>query len=63
MFGSRQLLEDVWKAPKTVEQTFDAARQAGQMPADFTLAAFADLVGQMIERGLLDVDTPAAGRS
>jgi hypothetical protein len=62
---------DVWIArllerlegTQTVEQTFDAARQAGQMPADFTLAAFADLVGQMIERGLLDVDTPAAGRS
>ena len=60
---------DVWIArllerlegTQTVEQTFDAARQAGQMPADFTLAAFADLVGQMIERGLLDVDTPAAG--
>jgi methylase of polypeptide subunit release factors len=62
---------DVWIArllerlegTQTVEQTFDAARHAGQMPADFTLAAFADLVDQMIERGLLDVDTPAAGRS
>lgn len=62
---------DVWIArllerlegTQTVEQTFDAARHAGQIPADFTLGAFADLVDQMIERGLLDVDTPAAGRS
>jgi hypothetical protein len=29
------------------------------MPADFTLAAFVDLIGKMIERGLLDVDMPA----
>jgi hypothetical protein len=44
---------------ETVEQTFDTATRAGQMPADFTLPAFVDLVGKMIERGILDIDPPA----
>jgi SAM-dependent methyltransferase len=44
----------------TVEQTFEAAQQAGQMPADFTLPAFVDVVGRMIERGLLDIDMPTS---
>jgi hypothetical protein len=58
---------DVWIArllerlegTQTVAQTFEAARRDSQMPADFTLAAFVDLIGKMIERGLLDVDMPA----
>jgi SAM-dependent methyltransferase len=41
-----------------VERTFDSARRAGQAPPDFTLPAFVDLVGQMIERGILDLDLP-----
>lgn len=44
---------------ETVGQAFDVARRAGQMPADFTLPAFVDLVGQMIERGFLDINLPA----
>lgn len=47
---------------KTVEQTFDTARRAGQMPPDFTLPAFVDLVSQMIERGILDIDLPPLQR-
>jgi methylase of polypeptide subunit release factors len=58
---------DVWIArllerlegTQTVAQTFEAAQRDGQMPADFTLVAFVDLIGKMIERGLLDVDMPA----
>jgi hypothetical protein len=59
---------DVWIAllvgrlegMQTVEQTFDAGRRAGEMPADFTLAAFIDVVAQLIERGLLDIDMRAS---
>lgn len=40
----------------TVAEVFEAARQAGQMPGDFTRAAFADLVGRMVERGIVDVE-------
>lgn len=47
---------------ETVEQAFDTAMRAGQTPADFTLPAFVDLVGQMIERGILDIDPPARQR-
>jgi SAM-dependent methyltransferase len=58
---------DVWIArllerlegTQTVAQTFEAAQRAGQVPADFTLAAFVDLIGKMVERGLVDVDMPA----
>ena len=44
----------------TVAEAFDAARQAGQMPGDFMLTAFVGLVGQMVERALLDADMSAA---
>jgi methylase of polypeptide subunit release factors len=47
---------------ETVEQTFDAATRVSQMPPDFTLPAFVDLVGQMIERGILNIDLPARQR-
>ena len=58
---------DVWIArllerlegAQTVAQTFEAAQRAGRVPADFTLAAFVDLIGKMVARGLLDVDMPA----
>jgi methylase of polypeptide subunit release factors len=43
----------------TVPTAFDAARQAGQTPEDFTLAAFIGLVGQMVERGILEVNLPS----
>lgn len=57
---------DVWaarllerlKGEQTVAQTLDAARQSGQVPAEFTLAAFLDLVGKMIERGFLELELP-----
>jgi SAM-dependent methyltransferase len=57
---------DAWIAPllgrldgtRTVEQAFEAAR-AGETPAEFGLPAFADLVGRLVERGLLDADLPA----
>ncbi len=42
----------------TVEQVFDAGRQANRIPEGFTPAAFLDFVGQMIERGVLDIDLP-----
>jgi SAM-dependent methyltransferase len=41
-----------------VADAFEAARQSGQMPADFTLAGFVGLVGQMVERGIIDVEGP-----
>lgn len=57
---------DVWIArllerlegTQTVAQTFEAAQRVGQVPADFTLAAFVDLIDKMIERGLLDLEVP-----
>jgi SAM-dependent methyltransferase len=59
---------DVWAARmltqfdgrQTVARVFDAARQANQMPDNFTLAAFVDFVGQMVERGVLDIEVPAS---
>lgn len=59
---------DVWIArllerlegTRTVAQTFEEARAAGRLPADFTLPAFVDLVGRLVERGILDIDVPAS---
>ena len=45
---------------QTVARVFDAARQANRMPDNFTLTAFVDFVGQMVERGVLDIDAPAS---
>jgi methylase of polypeptide subunit release factors len=41
----------------TVPVAFARAQQSGEMPADFTLGAFIGLAGQMVERGILDIDT------
>jgi methylase of polypeptide subunit release factors len=57
---------DVWAAEmltqfdghQTVAQVFETAQRANRMPSDFTMAAFVDFVSQIVERGLLDVDTP-----
>jgi SAM-dependent methyltransferase len=43
---------------ETVAGMLAAAKAAG-LPADLTLEQFADLVGLMAERGLLDIDLPA----
>jgi SAM-dependent methyltransferase len=59
---------DVWAARmltqfdgrQTVARVFDAARQASRMPSDFTPRAFVNFVGQMVERGLLEIDAPEA---
>jgi SAM-dependent methyltransferase len=59
-----QLRTDAWTVPliaacegrRTVEEVFDAARGAGQMPGDFTLAAFTDFLALLIERNFLEVD-------
>lgn len=40
----------------TVTDAFEAARASSEMPDDFTLPAFAGLIGQMVERGILDLD-------
>jgi hypothetical protein len=64
---SAVLQVDSWVIPviapltgdQTVEQTFCAAEQAGQLPADFTLRALIDLVAMLIERGFLEVDLPS----
>jgi methylase of polypeptide subunit release factors len=53
-----RLLERL-KGNQTVAQTLEAARQSNQVPGDFALPAFVDLVGKMIERGLLEIDMPA----
>jgi methylase of polypeptide subunit release factors len=58
---------DAWIAPllehldgtRTVQQAFEAARPVGRAPAEFALPAFVDLVGHLVERGLLDADLPA----
>jgi hypothetical protein len=43
---------------QTVAGVFDAAQRANRMPGDFTMAAFVDFVSQMVEWGILEVDTP-----
>jgi methylase of polypeptide subunit release factors len=57
---------DVWAANmvmqfdgrQTVAQVFDATRRADRMPSDFTMAAFVVSISQLVERGILEVDTP-----
>jgi methylase of polypeptide subunit release factors len=59
---------DVWIArllehlegTRTVAQCFEEARKADRVPSDFTLPAFVDLIGRLVERGILDVDVPAS---
>jgi hypothetical protein len=56
------LRPDGWLVPlvarlngtKTVRHVFEAAQAADELPAGFTLKAFTDLIGYMIERGFLD---------
>jgi hypothetical protein len=43
---------------QTVAQVFDATRRADRMPSDFTMAAFVASISQLVERGILVVDTP-----
>jgi len=58
------LRPDAWVVPlvarlegkRSVEQVFEAARTADELPEGFTLDAFADLARKMIERGFLEVD-------
>jgi methylase of polypeptide subunit release factors len=58
------LRPDAWVVPlvarltgqHSVEQVFEAARIAGELPDGFTLGAFADLARRMIERGFLEVE-------
>ena len=60
------LRPDGWVVPllarlegtKSVQEVFEAARSADELPQGFTLDAFADLVGRMIERGFLEVALP-----
>jgi hypothetical protein len=57
---------DIWAANmlmqfdgrQTVAGVFEAARRANQMPNDFTMPPFVDFVGQLVERGLLDIEAP-----
>lgn len=44
---------------RSVAETIETARHANELPEGFTLDAFADLVKMMIERGFLEVDSPA----
>jgi methylase of polypeptide subunit release factors len=44
---------------RSVAEIIETARQANELPEGFTLGAFADLVKMMIERGYLEVDSPA----
>jgi hypothetical protein len=58
------LRPDPWVVPliarlegkRSVQEVFDAARSADELPQGFTLDAFADLVRGMIERRFLAVD-------
>jgi len=43
---------------QSVEEVFEAARSADELPQGFTLDAFVGLVGRMIERGFLEVEFP-----
>ncbi len=60
------LRPDGWMVPliarldgvKSVQEVFEAARLADELPAGFPLDAFVDLVRTMIETGYLDVEFP-----
>jgi methylase of polypeptide subunit release factors len=60
------LRPDAWVVPLvarlegnlSVQEVFDAARSADELPEGFTREAFAELVALMLERGLLEVDWP-----
>jgi SAM-dependent methyltransferase len=43
----------------TIEEVFENARSAAELPSDFTLQAFGELVGDLVERGFLDLDLPS----
>lgn len=43
----------------SVADAFKAAERGGELPADCTWPIFADLVGQMVDRGIVAVDGPA----
>jgi SAM-dependent methyltransferase len=57
------LRTDAWTIPlisafdgrRTLQDVFNAAHTTGQMPGDFTLAAFTDFVALLIERGFLEL--------
>ena len=59
---------DVWAAQmltqfdghQTVAKVFETTQRANRMPSGFTLNAFVDFVGQVVERGLLDIDATAS---
>jgi hypothetical protein len=58
------LRPDPWVVPliarlegnRSIEEIFEAARSADELPQGFTVDAFADLVRGMIERGFLAVE-------
>lgn len=60
------LRPDAWLVPlvarlegqRSVEEVFEAARAADELPSGFSAEAFGDLVRLMIERRLLEVDLP-----
>ena len=43
---------------RSIQAVFEQARAAEEMPKDFPLGAFVELVQRMIQRGFLDVDFP-----
>ena len=43
---------------RTAAEVFEAATRAGRTPADLSLKAFAEFIGQMVERAVLDIDMP-----
>jgi hypothetical protein len=60
------LRPDAWMVPllarlggeRSVAEIFEHALKTDELPQDFTLNAFAELVRTMIERGFLEVDVP-----
>jgi len=62
------LRPDAWVVPLlarlggqlTVREVFDAARAADELPNGFTIEAFLELVGAMIEKGFLEAEFAAA---
>ena len=58
------LRPDAWVVPlvarlegsRSVQEVFEAARTANELPDGFKLEAFLDLVRKMIERGFLELE-------
>jgi hypothetical protein len=47
----------------SVQEVFEAARTAGELPEGFTREAFMELIRKMVERGFLQLELQTGGES